>query len=541
MNIACETVLESVAHIGWPTENSCQSAAKGRGRLDHSQLVGFKMEEDNKVVGGLVDFAFKVGGAFVDGSSAESPPPTARFEVFRSKQNDVYAAFKIGTALQTWPVRSGEFGQWLVAEYHNSEGKTARSAELKAAIDQIEADATLFGSPVHDVFMRVGQLGDRLYLDLANQTWSAIEIDAAGWRVVHSPPVRFVRTKSMLPMPTPQAGGSMGMLSSLINAGDQEDCVLVVAWLLAALRRDIPKPVLAIQGGEGSAKSSLVEILCGLIDPHDSPYGPLPRNELKLRLAARTAYCPAFDNVSVLPSAMSDALCRFVTDGSNQPVILDGLSRVVARPDLADRCLFIDCTPISDVQRRTQREVATAFSTMRPQIMGALLDAVVHGLQAETQVRPAGLPRMADFASWVTACERALWPSGTFRKAYDLNRVETAEALVGLDVVAAAVRRLVGRNAFWQGTAGDLDDRLRALSGNLDTKDWPAEPRLLANRLRALAPSLLKTGVIVTFHRSQDRMRTRLITITANAESETDDDSPQTGTGPAAASGAAAA
>ena len=141
------------------------------------------------------------------------------------------------------------------------------------------------------MFRRVGEFADRLYLDLADDTWSAIEIDASGWRVVQKPPVRFVRTPGMLPLPVPETGGSIETFRSLVNVADEQDFVLVVAWLLAAMRRDIPKPIMAIRGGAGSAKSSLVEILRGLIDPHDPPYTALPRTELRLRSAAAEAYC----------------------------------------------------------------------------------------------------------------------------------------------------------------------------------------------------------------------------------------------------------
>jgi hypothetical protein len=39
------------------------------------------------------------------------------------------------------------------------------------------------------------------------------------------------------------------------------------------------------------------------------------------------------------------------------------------------------------------------------------------------------LPRMADFALWATACETALWPAGTFMRAYEENRRAAIEAL----------------------------------------------------------------------------------------------------------------
>ena len=60
---------------------------------------------------------------------------------------------------------------------------------------------------------------------------------------------------------------------------------------------------------------------------------------------------------------------------------------------------------------------------------------------------------MADFAQAVTACETMFWPAGTFRTAYDLNRAEVVEALIEADPVASAVRSLMVRRQFWEGTS----------------------------------------------------------------------------------------
>ena len=36
------------------------------------------------------------------------------------------------------------------------------------------------------MFVRVGEHEGRIYLDLVNDAWQAVEIDPAGWRVVDS-------------------------------------------------------------------------------------------------------------------------------------------------------------------------------------------------------------------------------------------------------------------------------------------------------------------------------------------------------------------
>ena len=51
-----------------------------------------------------------------------------------------------------------------------------------------------------------------------------------------------------------------------------------------------------------------------------------------------------------------------------------------------------------------------------------------------------GLPRMADFATWVTAAEEGLkWSKGTFMKAYEVNRMNLIDIALEADIVATAI------------------------------------------------------------------------------------------------------
>jgi hypothetical protein len=299
------------------------------------------------------------------------------------------------------------------------------------------------------------------------------------------------------PLPEPEEGGSIEDLRSLINVADDGDFVLIVAWLLDALSNDGAHPVLVINGGEGTAKSTLVEILQALIDPSWARLDGLPNTERQFKAAE--GYLRPYDNVSSISAKISDALCRLSTGRPAYPIILNGIDNLVMRPELADRCLFVNAAPVSDRQRRSLLEIRATFEKMRPKILGALLDAVVCGLRALPTTRLDEKPRMADFALWATACEGALWPKGTFMAAYLDNRTEAAEKLIETDVVATAVQAFMANRASWSGTATELDTRLRMAAGNLEgTKGWPALPQFLAARLRALASSLSKVGIEVT-------------------------------------------
>jgi hypothetical protein len=277
----------------------------------------------------------------------------------------------------------------------------------------------------------------------------------------------------MLPLPIPERGGSIEALRAFLNLSNQNDFVLIVAWLLAALRPGGPYPLLAISGEQGSAKTVLSKLLRALVDPNVAPVRALPREERELMIAANNGHLLAFDNLSALSPWLSDALCRLASGGSfavrqlytdeaevlfkaARPTLLNGIEDVIGRPDLADRAIFLQLEPIRDEQRRSESELWRQFELARPAILGALLDAAAQGLKAMGSVHLDRLPRMADFTLWATACETALWPSGTFTRAYTANRKTAIEGVVDTDPIAASVRELMSERNCWTGSAADL-------------------------------------------------------------------------------------
>jgi hypothetical protein len=143
-------------------------------------------------------------------------------------------------------------------------------------IDLLEARAQ-FDAPERLVHVRVAEHEGRVYLDLAEEHWHAVEIGPDRWRVNKYPSVRFRRPAGMLTLPVPERGGSIEALGSLLNLSSRSDFALVVAWLLATLRSRGPYPLLAIAGAQGSAKTVLSKMLRALIDPNVAPVRTLPQ------------------------------------------------------------------------------------------------------------------------------------------------------------------------------------------------------------------------------------------------------------------------
>jgi hypothetical protein len=457
-------------------------------------------------------------------------------EYFHTAAGTGFVDLLIGGNRQTWPIRSKRFRTWLRRRHYKATGTAASAAAVNSACDLFEAQAQ-FDGPERAVHVRLAEHGGHIYLDLADECWRAVEIGPDGWRVIGSPPVRFRRAAGMLPLPTPQVGGSIEELASFLNLPSRNDFVLVVAWLLATLRGGDPYPVLAIFGEQGSAKTVLSKLLKDLVDPNVAPVRALAREERDLVIAANNSHVLAFDNLSALPHALSDAFCRLATGASfglrqlytdadevlfqaARPILLNGIEDVIGRSDLADRALFLTLPPIGEHRRRSERQLWRDFEVARPRILGSLLDAAAYGLRKLPGIHLEQLPRMADFALWATACETAFWPAGTFARAYQANRRAAIEDLIDVDPIAARIRQIMANRSTWIGSASDL---LRAGSNLAEpalpsgAADWPTTPRALAGRLRRAQPFLRVLGIDIAFSR-EGRSGSRVIRIRTRAE-----------------------
>ena len=123
---------------------------------------------------------------------------TTGCELFHDPDDNAYADIAIGGHRETWAVRRKGFKSWLAKRFYDTTGGAPGSEALQTALAVIEAKAVYEGD-VHKISVRVGGHEDRVYVDLCDDKWRAIEISADGWRIVDEPPVRFCRTAGMRP------------------------------------------------------------------------------------------------------------------------------------------------------------------------------------------------------------------------------------------------------------------------------------------------------------------------------------------------------
>ncbi len=448
--------------------------------------------------------------------------------LFHTPEGEPHASIKVANHRETWPIRSRSFRRWLAHGYYESEGRGANAQAMQDALAVLEARA-VFDAEEHAVFVRLAECDGAFWLDLADKEWRAVEVSATGWRIVPDPPVKFRRARGMLPIPDPVRGGSLEEVRRFLNIGSDDDWKLVASWIAAACRPKGPYPLLALHGGQGTAKSSTSRVLKSILDPSTAALRAEPKEARDLMIAANNGWVIALDNVSHLPAWLSDAICRLATGGgfatrqlftddeeaifeAQRPVVLNGIEELAARGDLLDRSLILYLPDIPPDRRRSELDFWQDFEVAQPRIQGGLLDVISAALRDFAGVRLPSAPRMADFAGWAAACAPALgWSAQDFLNVYGGNRLAAHELALDASPIVMPIQSMVEAGE-WSGTATELLNRLNDLTDEKVQRQqaWPKNGRSLSNALRRLVPNLRAVDVTVIFTRENKR---RLITL----------------------------
>ncbi|TMB22085.1 MAG: hypothetical protein E6J71_06895 [Deltaproteobacteria bacterium] len=454
-------------------------------------------------------------------------------ELFRTPEAEptAFCRLVVDDHREVYRVPSRAVRALLARRYYGEHRRAVRGQALAEALAVLEARA-LGDGEARPVATRIAEHDGAIYLDLCDPAWRVVEVTSDGWRIVTDAPVRFRRARGMLPLPEPVCGGSVERLRDFLHVPDDDAWRLVVAWLLAALRPRGPYPLLALHGEQGAAKSTATRVLRLLVDPNAAALRASPREPRDLMIAATNGWVIALDNLSHLAPWLSDALCRLSTGGgfatrelfsdadetlfdAMRPVVLNGIEEVATRGDLADRAVLITLPPVGDDCRRTEEEFWRAFEGARPGLLGAFLNVVARGLHELPRTRLDRLPRMADFARWVTACEAALgWEAGTFCRTYVDARRAANEVTLEANAVGTALMEYMAAREGWTGTTKDLLVALGACVGDdvrRDRRRWPQSARGLSGALRRLGPALRAVGIIATWYREPGGPRKRTI------------------------------
>lgn len=432
--------------------------------------------------------------------------------LFRTPDGVPYVTLRAGSVVQAHEIKSTQLRNLLRHLYYERYRSVLGADNLRAVIDQLSAEASVCGT-VRQTYTRVARHNDTIYLDLCNDEWEVVEVDASGWRVVSRPPVVFKRSDTMRQLPRPISGGTLEQVQRFANVR-ADDWILYVGFLLGTLRGRGPYPLLGIYGEQGSGKSSSARVVKELIDPAVPLLRPIPKVDENVITGARNNHLLVYTNLSGIPDWLSDVLSRLSTDGGYstrtlyetleetifeglRPVVINGIPELITRGDLMDRAIQIELAPISDEKRQDEDSFWCDFHDAQAKILGALLSAASFGLRECPSVELDRKPRMLDFTRFVVAAERGCpWPSGRFLEVYVCNRRQANREIVNNDELAQAITELMDSRA--EAFAGTATQLLAELTENESRRArprmLPRNARSLGKRLKRLAPSIRAVG-----------------------------------------------
>ncbi len=462
-----------------------------------------------------------------------------QMEFFHSSDKEAYVTIPRNGHHENLPLKSINFKTWLRKQYYDLTKFAIPDKQFKEVLDTLEAKALNEG-PEKTVYFRVAHVGDKIYIDLTNETWQVIEVSASGSRILNESPVIFRRAKGMLPLPTPLFGESPGKiiecLKRFLNIETVSDFTLLVGWLISTLGTDGPYLVLVLYGEQGTAKSTTVRVLRNFTDPNITPLRRPPKSTDDLMVMARSNYVVAIDNMSHLTDWMSDDLCVLSTGGglskrklysddeeivldAKRPIIANGIDEFVARGDLASRSIFLSLPLIHGAQRKSEKELWKEFAIYQPLIFGALLSAVSEGLKNISTLVQSENPRMADAWRFITAAETAFgWPQGTCIDAFNKNQQKANEVVLNSSGLYPFISSYAQELGGFSNTPQFLLNKIKndATKFNISPSEMrflPSNPKTLSDKLCRLAPALRLNGIDISFDKSSGSNSRRIIHI----------------------------
>lgn len=463
-----------------------------------------------------------------EGEGKASKPKLAKMlalqnikECYYTNENLAYVKINLGIHNEIVRTDSLIFKHWLIYLFEQSRNDILSDKDIKTAISSIDSLAFFKGKRV-DIYLRIAEKDNSIYLDLCNEQRQVLEINADGFKVLDESPVLFGRTDDMdeIPIPILENKSDYLKLGSYLNIDRVEDLNMIVAFLLASYRPNMPKPLINLTGEAGTGKSMNTRLIRKFIDP--AKQKDLLKKEINMKempLAVASQYLIAYDNLSGISKEGSDLLCIVSTGGvmtqrrlySNSDeiivdlkkvVILNGIDEISKRQDLVSRTIFIETPRLKPEDKKSENDIWTAFKKDYPYILGSIVNAVSIGLKNKGK-DISSYARMIDFGRFVADCSEALdWEDGYWQTIYSNNQVAGVEQSINSDPFALAVVEMMeqlatDKLAIWKGTSSDL---LTKLADNLPSEDtiynkaWPKYNQV-KGRLRRIAPLMATKGI----------------------------------------------
>ena len=443
--------------------------------------------------------------------------------LFHDQFKESYIAIG-GRGSKVFKINSRDFTGWLNNYAYHNYGvimKNNQATDIKRAL---EGFALCGENSEICLEPRIRKIKDEIWYDLGKE---AVCVSDKGWKVVKEPPIIFRRYGHQKAQVRPAKGGDIQLLRKFTNIADNNDWNLFLAFAVATLIPDIPRPILVINGSQGAGKSTPMRMLKDLSDPSQLVSAGKITGEKELARLANRHSLLFFDNLSFLEKDNSDVLCRLITgDGFSKrklysdddeviynykrPLMMNGINNFITQADLLDRALILNVERIAEEKRLTESELWSKFEEEKPLILGAMFTVLSKAMKIFPETPKSGLPRMADFGRWGYAIFSAIndKPFEEFQAILSGNKERQVEESIEADPVAMVAKYLANEGVRIKFTAHDFLEGFNpegigsepdSVRYAVEHTHWPKDASQVGKRLRRAEGMLREVGIEVSF------------------------------------------
>ncbi len=427
-------------------------------------------------------------------------------------------------------VPSADFVEWLSGQVYTTYKSILDLNIVKKIIPLIRMTARTTGIQ-SEVHKRFAFHDDKLYIDIGDDTFGMVEVAPGSWKITTNTAVYFHRSKTVLPLATPDPTGDPFALFDLINIKDKGQQLLVLVWLCASVIGNIQRPMLLLIGKHHSGKTMAGRILRSLFDNNAPLELSVGTKEDDVVLNLFHNAIPFFDNLSPITKAISGKFCTAVTGAGyakrilytdmdqisityQRPIILTAIDVPSQEEDFQDRLIRIPMGQIGGREMVSEREVVTAFEQKRGAILGGLLNALSRAMRMKGNLNLAEKSRFGDFEEWGAAISIAL---GCDPDAF-MEAMGAAKKQLALDkalkdpVIRAIDALLVGQpGQQWAGSTTELFSALEPYEPEFPSGYWPSSAEGLGKKLPGARAGLSELGISVSEPSDKNSGRIRTI------------------------------
>ncbi len=418
-------------------------------------------------------------------------------------------------------------------------GKFISNEQVKSFIDILSAKTNQSDRAFVSHVRIAGNPLNKIYYDLCDKTGKAIVMKPKEWTIEHPDIPLFRRYPHQKEQDYPfhvQENELLKLLHFIPNLKNDDEKKLFLWYVVSLFIPGFAHPLLLLRGDQGSGKSTVSRILVSLCDPTVTSILEFPNDKREMTQTLDHRYLASFDNIDRLPPWASSILCIAVTGGFTNTrklytdndaimreiqnaIILNGIDIPNMKADLLDRSLIIEFERIPSSKRISEKDFYESFIESKPRILGAILTTVCKAMAIYPTLAFKDLPRMADFAQWITAIAIVMGDSQEeAMRIYRRNIEKQYETVIADSTLAQCLIDLLEKTGSFNGTSTDLLKELKENTHEHDAQALPKQANVLSRQLRKLRPTLIDSGINTDIGKDKRGIRGRYISLSKVAK-----------------------